>query len=395
MISPNLRTLEDIKEADKKSHRSGCRRMFNIGIQTNGHNGYYDKYRSLPSLLRKMNDTTLNMLSRSRLQITGGSLPYIDCDIKLYTSSDIKQCISRRQHLSHAPWIAFVGDSKMRVKFNRFVSTNVNFNWRIYNASSEQATSTSWKSYFLRNPKKYQHSLSVQGYRGTRLDFIWATKGLTTHRGFDVPEPQLKKWAYEAKRVPDVVIVGFGMWTMHEEFLLRLPSLRSVSSIAELWLNVAQVLEDLATRTTVIAWCQTRTREIAAIDYVTEEAINLSFAERLKRILHYSRTHSWASEWIDEVMHMALGYTKGVIIWDTTVPFSLANIKECKDMHAVGHSNHTAYCSPPHLCCDFVHNDLLTLDDENTMILNLLCNKFTSGNKNYCCSQHFHLNQDM
>ena len=82
--------------------------------------------------------------------------------------------------------------------------------------------------------------------------------------------------------------------------------------------------------------------------------------------------------------HMALRRTE-VIIWDSTIPTSLLNVRECHVLHEAGMSHHPLYQDPLHSCSDLVHSDNLTNQDEITMLSNLLCNEYLTKEGKYCC----------
>ncbi|XP_064122660.1 uncharacterized protein LOC135226902 [Macrobrachium nipponense] len=336
----------------------------------------------------------MNLISYVFQQITGGRLSYLDCSIRLYDEAEVKKCSALRQKGQDGPlWIAFYGDSKIRDKFVNFLEMTRNFNWHIYNNTIKEKTSTTWKAYSTAH-KKIHYSVSVAGDHDAKLDFIWAGKGLDIYNKSEVTGSELKFWAHNASRVPNLVIVGFGSWTVVSGSVTDRESLNQFSECADVWQSMAKVLSVLAARTNVLAWAQSRTREFTALSRINAVKVNKEdfskqqrgtvLVQQLDHILHYSRLFSSTAEWIDEVMHMALQDT-GVTIWDSTLPMNLLNIQECQVLHDSGMTWHPTYTD--HSCHDDIHSDAYTVRDENMMIINLLCNPFIEGNGTYCCTK--------
>ncbi|XP_068210556.1 uncharacterized protein [Palaemon carinicauda] len=163
------------------------------------------------------------------------------------------------------------------------------------------------ETYFLHHTRKFQ-TVSVVGERDTRIDFVWATKGLKTYGTYsgNEPERQLEEWAYKTEKVPDVVVVGFGPWIITEEFTLRQESLRGSVNLLDEWQPVAKVLNALSKRTMVLAVCQTRPRQTAIFEYVTKTHPTTQTG-KLFRLLHVTRQEPWASDWMDETMSIEIG----------------------------------------------------------------------------------------
>ncbi|XP_064122529.1 uncharacterized protein LOC135226749 [Macrobrachium nipponense] len=382
-----------------------CWSMFNIGVQKypkrNFGNGlapgtsYYEEVsESLPTLLRTLPNGTLDLLPKSRLQITGGRLDYLDCGIRMYDAKDVMKCSALRRNGRDGPlWIAFVGDSKMRDTFKGFLNMTPNFNWHIYNTSSKEVTSTTWETFASTHHPKFQQSVSVKGALDSRVDLVWATHGLNIYKIAKVPQEELEYWAYEASQVPDVVVIGFGAWSITGGFASDHESLNPFTDCVDEWMKASKVLEILSRRTPVIAWAQSRSREFTAKRYAVngwsgsntdDESLNNETAnDRFYRVSYYTRHLSTGAEWADEAMHVAL-LNSNIIIWDSMLPSGLLNIKECQSLYDAGMMEHPTYFA--HACHDDIHPDQFTIRDEHTMILNLLCNHHMDNNgSRYCC----------
>ncbi|XP_064122530.1 uncharacterized protein LOC135226750 [Macrobrachium nipponense] len=328
--------------------------------------------------------------------ITGGRLSYLDCRIRLYDAADVKKCSALRRKGQDGPlWMAFYGDSKVRDKFAMFLEKTPNFNWYIYNNTLKEKTSTTWKAYNLIHGYKMQHSLSVAGDQDAKLDFIWAPRGFEIYNKSAPRGNELEFWAYKAPRVPSVVVVGFGSWSMSSGATTDSETLNKYSDYADVWRSMAKVLSVLAARTNVLAWAQSRSRDYVVVSRVNAASMNqepgskkhekAALIQKLTRLLHYTRLFSSTAEWTDEVMHMALRNT-GVTIWDSTMPMNLLNIQECQVLHD---SRMTAYLTYfDHSCQDDIHSDSYTVEDENMMLINLLCNQYVGKVEGtYCCTK--------
>ncbi|XP_066947039.1 uncharacterized protein [Macrobrachium rosenbergii] len=298
------------------------------------------------------------------IMITDGRLDYLDCGIRMYDVKDVMKCSALRRNGQDGPlWIAF------------------------------EVTSTTWETFASTHHPKFQQSLSVKGALDSRVDLVWATHGLNIYKIAEVPQKELQYWAYKASRVPDVVVIGFGSWSITGGFASDNESLNTFTDCVDEWVQASKVLQSLSQRTAVIAWAQSRSREFTAKDYAVngwpgsnndDEAPNNETAnDDLYRVSYYTRHFSAGAEWADEAMHLALRNTN-IIIWDSMLPSSLLNIKECQALHDAGMMEHPTYFA--HACHDDIHPDSFTIRDEHTMILNLLCNHYMDSNgSHYCC----------
>ncbi|XP_064085402.1 LOW QUALITY PROTEIN: uncharacterized protein LOC135200727 [Macrobrachium nipponense] len=76
----------------------------------------------------------------------------------------------------------------------------------------------------------------------------------------------------------------------------------------------------------------------------------------------------------------------GLWFWDTLIPFSLAEIRECHEMFERGYGNQPFYKGSARRCNDPTHSGDITNSDLVTMMLNLLCNTVLEAEGDYCCS---------
>lgn len=71
--------------------------------------------------------------------------------------------------------------------------------------------------------------------------------------------------------------------------------------------------------------------------------------------------------------------------WDTSLPLSLAENRECDELYHSGLTRHHLYNSSFLKCRDENHAGTLTLKDQVTMLLNLVCNSLLGGHEGLCC----------
>ncbi|XP_050690758.1 uncharacterized protein LOC126982609 [Eriocheir sinensis] len=69
----------------------------------------------------------------------------------------------------------------------------------------------------------------------------------------------------------------------------------------------------------------------------------------------------------------------GVWWWDTILPLSLAESSECEELFLSGLTHHSLYTSEFLRCKDDIHASTVTLKDQVTMLLNLVCNSVLGG----------------
>lgn len=71
--------------------------------------------------------------------------------------------------------------------------------------------------------------------------------------------------------------------------------------------------------------------------------------------------------------------------WDTSLPLSLAENAECEQLYFRGLRHHSMYKSLFHRCMDDNHAGIVTLADQVTMLLNLICNSVLGAREELCC----------
>ncbi|XP_069173005.1 uncharacterized protein [Procambarus clarkii] len=76
----------------------------------------------------------------------------------------------------------------------------------------------------------------------------------------------------------------------------------------------------------------------------------------------------------------------GALQWDSSLPFNLANLRECKQLRDAGLSKYPIYHDGWWKCNDIHHSAYETNNDEIQMLLNMLCNPYLDTPPQYCCT---------
>ncbi|XP_063887406.1 uncharacterized protein LOC135114983 isoform X2 [Scylla paramamosain] len=187
-----------------------------------------------------------------------------------------------------------------------------------------------------------------------------------------------------AKVVPDVVIMGFGTWPL----LMREydDEIVPFSEMDVLFRPLIQTVTALAARTRVIFWRQSRYR---GFNYDRDaQPSALPWDEDPQgcwaNFLYYNQFEDaipLVDGWLWEILRRT-----GAWLWDSAVPFNLANLRECQTLRGAGYFNHTVYQSRWWNCFDVHHAAYETNSIEMQMLLNLLCNTHLDTPAHYCCS---------
>lgn len=72
--------------------------------------------------------------------------------------------------------------------------------------------------------------------------------------------------------------------------------------------------------------------------------------------------------------------------WDTSLPLSLAENRECEELFHSGLIHHPLYNSSYFRCNNDNHAGTVTLTDQVTMLLNLVCNSMLGEHEGLCCT---------
>ncbi|XP_068221325.1 uncharacterized protein [Palaemon carinicauda] len=318
----------------------------------------------------------------SRLMLGNGRLPYVPCKVHLYSNDDLRQCVSRRKVRNATTWLGFVGDSKLRSRFEHVLDSVPDFGWRIYVYDKE----VSWKVYDTKlRPGKIQDSMDAYSAVGLRTSIAFAPNGpLVDTPRRKVPVEELSGWLREGENHPDVVVIGFGSWIYSDAHNKGFTPLSAPEWTINHWRKMKDLVTRLATKTTVLLIPQSRFRPHIVKTLVPDNDSVRAKGEWWMELLFKENFLDHSNDWIDKVMnHFARG--TGAIIWDSTFPMNLANVRECGLLKQAQQESHAAYRNVL-LCHDNHHPAPVTLQDEITMLLNLLCNEDLNKDEGHCCA---------
>ncbi|CAL4157793.1 unnamed protein product, partial [Meganyctiphanes norvegica] len=120
----------------------------------------------------------------------------------------------------------------------------------------------------------------------------------------------------------------YGLLDFMRALQLRQNFLAPYDAILKNWMQAKDVLVSLAARTNVLVWPQGRKRECVAFDHIRSKHFEIS------DILYHHMLSGEAMAWNEKAMHESLKNT-GVTLWDSLLPFNLANIRECEAIREV------------------------------------------------------------
>ncbi|XP_068227537.1 uncharacterized protein [Palaemon carinicauda] len=446
-------------------------------IAWNAGDGYDHLSQALPSLLPDDLNSTSNLSHihpGTRLAIMDGVIPYVPCQIREYSSHDVGRCCVSRKASGSRTWVAFVGDSSMRLKVHEFISllppelsytyflgdksvTNESFiealvhhkyrpstfdvigwippsddsiytkhlntNAQNFHNSKEKITQTknlvnsmnfkdsihTTVSVDINDEVKREKSEIETGnseireagmkdveYSDTdisedqvpsdtyqfRLSFVWAPEGSEKGHPFNRRGEKVKKiheWI-DTDAVPDIIVIGYGKWP----FLLREfeDELVPFTELDYFSRPLVDVVQKLASRTLVLLWSQSRYRwfNFESKKYPPGNDLKNHWLTIMK-VNQFSHSMPLIDTWLWTIFRGT-----GAWQWDSTLPFNLANLRECKVLNNLGFDKSSIYKGRWWACSDIHHSAYETSHIEIQMMLNYLCNGFVDSKKGYCCS---------
>lgn len=219
-----------------------------------------------------------------------------------------------------------------------------------------------------------------------RVTLVWAPCGTTMDHPTARDGRKVTKLhdLLLSKVVPDVVVMGFGTWPL----LMREydDEIVPFSEMDVLFRPLTQIVAALAARTRVIFWRQSRYRGFNYDRDAHPSALPWNEDPRgcWTNFLYYNQFEDsipLVDRWLWEILRRT-----GAWLWDSALPFNLANLKECQQLREAGYYNHTVYQSRWWNCFDVHHAAYETNSIEIQMLLNLLCNAHLDTPAHYCCS---------
>ncbi|XP_045117408.1 uncharacterized protein LOC123508061 [Portunus trituberculatus] len=229
-----------------------------------------------------------------------------------------------------------------------------------------EASHNASKEYVLKHKKDYE----------IRITLLWVGENINDHDKV-LAVSRLEEWA-EAEMVPDVLVIGLGKWFMNN-FEDELSPYTYLASFTH---HLLPLLLRLSRRTRVLQWAQSRLRHYN-FDFSVPEA---KVTKPNWHIMLLNTPYTYGLPLADGCLKHILRPT-GVWYWDSTLPFNLANLKECETLMK-GNLSHThLYTDQWWRCSDAHHASYETNMNEMTMLWNLLCNSYMAESSIYCCAR--------
>ncbi|KAK4323162.1 hypothetical protein Pmani_006111 [Petrolisthes manimaculis] len=419
-----------------------CMAMFTINKNNENRSlsdtWYEQLSHGLPSLVRAGESTSEHRFTHwdTRLQLMSGQVPYIPCKVTQYDGVAVGQCLAAKTKAGKSTWLAFYGDSTVRQKMDvllDFLPPDLIYSYYLNNKKVKRKVFKDILAYQLEfrphtfevygqrsldllqspvtnsdndsnciNRDNYVEKDQRRIYKGSRwysvkdncssminmrrsyslrLTLVWATRGSRSGAPLDKGEKlsTLEEWA-KAEIVPDVVVVGYSKWSLmiREQVGRELEPFTAQYSLSR---PLLAPLTRLAQITPVILASQGRYRWR---NYRSTNSPVLDNTRELHKIIYQSQiTDSipYLDAWV-----WALLKSTGIWRWDSTLPFNLANLKECDLMRDAGFSNLSFYTNRWWNCEDPHHASYETNNNEIQMLFNMLCNPYLSTDNRHCCS---------
>ncbi|KAK8406009.1 hypothetical protein O3P69_007019 [Scylla paramamosain] len=378
----------------------------------------------LPSVLAFQGEgeaSAPTVTATTRIGAAGGLLPYVPCEIATYADpASVAACFRARLAHQDTLWIFFMGDSKVRFLFYEFLARSddeLHYLVKLPNGSVPfAALDTQHKKL------KVEMEASSTTLSRLRVSFHFRTFGILSgfmkNRSREVQ--QLMKWASGQETPPHMLVLGYMSWSMvlmkavypqdslvflmdmHEKVA---PLLQQLSHLL-IWRTAFQISRK--TRVIVTSQSRVKTHDILGKQYY----YTLPFGDPSNDwgeavFLHHLRRHSQHKSPPNSLPEATQGTSgprtasgrsrprdhlvpdmedSGVWWWDTSLPLSLAENRECEELYLRGLTSHPVYNSSFHRCYDDNHAGTVTLGDQVTMLLNLACNSVLGAREGVCCS---------
>nr|XP_053642496.1 uncharacterized protein LOC128695696 [Cherax quadricarinatus] len=382
---------------------------------------------SLVHLSDASNDTLktrsqLEFYSGTRLQLMNGSIPYLPCPIRLYESREITQCTYARTSRGLATWIALYGDSTLRQKLEVLLDLLPHGFTYSYFLNGTQVSSEEFKaivSYVLeyrplmfevfghrpKNPSTLKNKTHPS--ESFRNDDNYH-EGNNGSRGYD---DQGEDNSHRGNNDHNGnnghynnTISGNGNFREHNR------NRYSLNEGHDNWKdNMVNVMDIVAAKYTRNGQIYGAQADGDTSDPSYELRVTLIWATCGSRsgkaaerdAPKVTKLQEWAKEDIipDIIILSIKRWMLRLIIffyplrstgawqWDSTLPFNLANIHECKMIKDTSYFGNPIYSSHWTMCTDIHHASFETNANELQMIFNYLCNPYLTASQQYCCSE--------
>nr|XP_027239244.1 uncharacterized protein LOC113830238 [Penaeus vannamei] len=437
---------ENPSKASSSPQGQQCQAMFTV--EKNGEiwtddGPYKELSNQLPSLLiswsRENSSATASVYPSTRLSFLNGSVPFVPCKIRQYDVPDLSSCSAARSSRGKKTWIAFVGDSNGRQKvhsFLYFLPPDLEYTFFLGEQKvTREAFLASVAHHRHRpltfdilgrrrdqgNPEKgqegptppqnpsnfseeqdvfsafdepYDHmafnstmfplhdsDVPLESYE-LRVTLVWAPLASVVHSPLTSEKMKinkLKEWEKQ-EVIPDVIVVGFGTWML----LMKKTKdeLVPYTEAEHLIRPLVSQLTHLSARTRVLWWHQSRYRWFNFENDIAGNDVETFLWQKKIDMNQFSDGIPFMDAWLWLTSLRGTGMWQ----WDSTVPFNLANHRECLLLRSSGLHEENMYFGRWWNCQDVHHSSYETNQDEIQMLLNLLCNPYLAPDSQYCCS---------
>ncbi|KAK3875662.1 hypothetical protein Pcinc_019472 [Petrolisthes cinctipes] len=164
-----------------------------------------------------------------------------------------------------------------------------------------------------------------------RLTLVWAPAGSE----MDHPTPRSGRKVNKlldlasTMVVPDVIVIGFGTWMLiMREFDEELVPFSELDKLSRPLLSA---LTTLATRTNVLFWPQSRYRWFSYEQGIEEATDSEKWWNTFVYNNQFNNSLPFEDLWLWSILRKT-----GMWYWDSSVPFNLANIRECQRLSQAG-----------------------------------------------------------
>ncbi|XP_063887409.1 uncharacterized protein LOC135114984 isoform X1 [Scylla paramamosain] len=387
----------------------------------------------------------------TRLELMGGTVPYIPCLVQEYRVKDAGRCVAVRAAKGASTWIAFVGDSNQRQKIHSFLDflpPDLAYSFYLGDKQVSLQVFTDAVSHHKKRPPVFEivgrplpppptststpppplyptrslghrYSISPSGgdevlrYKNDsnggqkeshasqvtllegksqpqepyvfRVTVLWypGTNDAVQSSSFSrkLVVARLQEWL-NMNTLPAAVVVGFGTWMLADR--KSTDELWPFTELEEAALALEDTLTRLAVRTSLLYWVQSRYRWFNTGGHGPSADMKEGKFKYWDTFMYLNQFHDslpLLDTWLWRIMKKT-----GAWLWDSTLPFNLANLRECQQLSKAKMYYHPLYTGRWWNCFDVHHASYETNSVEIQMLLNLLCNAHLNTPAHYCCS---------
>ncbi|KAK8406011.1 hypothetical protein O3P69_007021 [Scylla paramamosain] len=299
----------------------------------------------LPSVLAFQGEgeaSAPTVTATTRIGTAGGLLPYVPCEIATYADpASVAACFRARLAHQDTLWIVFMGDSKIRLLFYEFLAKSddeLHYLVKLPN-NTKPFAGMDW----AREKLKVDMEASSATLPGLLVSFQFSPfndEHVSEMRG-SAEVKQLARWAAGQEAPPHLLVLGYTSWlTLKTQFRNYGEILATLMDFHEI---VAPLLQQISYKARVVVTSQSRYKIFARGDIL--QLFSVSYGDP---------TYDWGEAVF--LHHLRRG-----------------------SRHQPPPSRHGCHDSRPrdHLvpeCTDNIHSGGVTLGDQATMLLNLVCN---------------------